>query len=382
MKKELKTLNDFNFKNKKIILRTDLNSELKNKKLIKSERIKQAAGTIKELKKKKARIIILAHQGTPGKEDFISLKQHSEQLSKYTKVKFVPEIVGKKAVIEIKNLKEGSAILLENIRKEKDEFKPNKKNNILKKLADLADIYINDAFSVSHRDHFSITGFPKYLESGIGRITERELEAVKKIPKNLLCILGGAKPLSNIKLIGKKILSCGIFGQMCNIAKGYKLGKENNEVNKKIAKDYRKGLKKLKKINMKKVKTPKDFAVEITGKRKELELSKFPTKYIIYDIGEKTLEDYKKEIIEAKAVYMKGPAGYCEKEKFCKGTLKILKTIGKSKCYSVIGGGHLSNIIERKKIDKSKFNHVSLSGGALLNLIAGEKLPGIKALKQ
>jgi len=374
----MKTLSKINLKNKTVLIRTDINSDVVNKKLLKSERIKQASETIKFLKDKKAKIIILAHQGGPGKSDFISLKQHAKQLSRYTKVRFVPDIIGKKAVLAIENLKSGEAILLENIRFEKDEFFPNKKDNkILKNLVPLIDIYINDAFSNSHRAHTSMIGFVKKVPCYAGLLLEKEVNALKKIKiKNCLYILGGAKPKDNIKLVGKKkVLSCGLFGQVCLINKGKNLGEQNKYLKKE------KVFMKISKEKLRNVLTPIDFAVKVNNKRKELFLEEFPSKYEIFDIGKLTQEKYSKIISKAKAIYMKGPAGFSADKKFAQGTNTLLKAIAKSKAYSIIGGGHLSDAIARSKIPKSKFNHVSLSGGALLRYLTGEKLPGIEALK-
>jgi phosphoglycerate kinase len=371
----MKTLNDFYFKGKIVLLRCDLNSDIKNKKLLKSERIKEASITIKELKKKGARIVILAHQGRPGDSDFISLKQHCKQLNKYTKVKFVEDIIGGKAKRAIKGLKNGGAILLENIRYLKEEFDTGK-NKITDFFSRLCDIYVNDAFSVCHRAQASIL-LPKYIKkSCAGRILEREVKSLSKIKiKNTLYILGGAKPEDNIKLLGKhKVLSCGLFGQVCLINKGKKLGEQENYLRKK------KAFIKISKNKLKKVETPLDFAVNING-RKEIPLSGFPNKHEIFDIGSQTQKKYTNEIKKAKAIYMKGPAGDCSTKEFSKGTFSILRAIANSKVFSVIGGGHLSDAIESSKIDKKKFGHISLSGGALLNYIAGEKLPGLEVLR-
>jgi phosphoglycerate kinase len=376
----MKTLSDFNFKNKIVILRSDLNSDVVNNRIIPSERIKESAKTIKELKDKKAKVIVIAHQGSPGKKDFISLKQHSKILSKYTKVRFVKDIIGEKALSEIKKLKFGEAILLENIRFEKQEFEINKKNKMIKTLSSLADFYVNDAFSVCHRKQASIILFPKYLKSCAGRLLEKEVKALERLKiKNCLYILAGAKPEDNIKLLNKnKILACGLFGQLCLIAKGKNLGAQNNYLKKEI-KNYNSVIKELK-GKMKNVVTPVDFAVKINKKRKEILLKGFPSKYEIFDIGENTINLFDKEIKKSKSVYMKGPAGDCSDKQFQKGTFSILKTISNLKIFSVIGGGHLSDAIEKSKIPKNKFNHISLSGGALLNYIAGEKLPGLDVL--
>lgn len=382
----MKTLNDINFYDKTTLVRTDINSDIVNKKVLLSERINQASKTISELKRRGAKVVVIAHQGRPGKSDCTSLKKHSKYLNKHVKIKFINDLLGKKAKSEIKNLKKGDAILLENLRFEKHEFKPEKgKNNkLIKNLAPLFDIYINDAFSVSHRKHTSIISFPKYLKHCAGRLLEKEIKALKKLKKinkeNTLFILGGAKPEDNIKLIkGQKILSCGLFGQTCLSSKKFKLGTQDKYLKKEI-KNFNKIKNNLKK--KKNIQTPLDFAVKIKNKRKELSLEEFPSKYEIFDIGSKTIKKYTQEIKKAKVIFMKGPAGFCGDKKFCKGTNTLLKAIAKNKGFTVLGGGHLSDALKKAKINHKKFSHVSLSGGALLRYLAGEKLPGLKVLEK
>jgi len=370
-----------NFKNKTVLLRADLNSDVHNGKLLESERIKQSSKTVNFLKKKKAKVVILAHQGRPGKSDFISLKQHARFLNKYSKVRFIGDIIGKKAENAIANLKPEQAILLDNIRKVSDELNPGKKDNkIVKFFTKNTDIYVNDAFSVCHRKQTSIL-LAKYMKSTTGLLLEKELAALKKIKlKSCLFILGGAKPQDNIKLLGKnKVLACGLFGQVCLIAKGYDLGAQNKYLRNYI-KDYDKLLKKLK-GKLKNVLTPVDFALRVNGKRVEKKIEDFPNKYEIFDIGSQTIQNYVKEIKKAKSIYMKGPAGYCAYDNFCKGTFTILRAIAKNKGFSLIGGGHLSDAVEKSRISRKNL-HVSLSGGALLSYIAGEKLPGLEALRK
>jgi phosphoglycerate kinase len=371
----MKTLDDFNFEGKVVLLRSDLNSDIKDGKLLKSERIKEAAITINELKKKKAKVVILAHQGRPGEEDFTSLKQHCKQLNKFSKVKFVEDIIGEKAERAIKGLKNGEAILLENVRYMKEEFNF-EENKLTRFFSRLCEVYVNDSFSVCHRAQASIL-LPKYIKiSCAGRILEREVKALQKLKLgDTLYILGGAKPEDNIKLLGKnKVLSCGLFGQVCLINKGKKLGEQEDYLKKKNI------LIEIPKDKLVNVETPIDFAVNING-RKEIPLSGFPNENEIYDIGEETQKKYVEEIKKAKVIYMKGPAGDCSIKKFCKGTFEILRAVADSKAFSVIGGGHLSDAIKTSKVDIKKFGHISLSGGALLSYIAGEKLPGLEVLK-
>ncbi|MFH1521849.1 MAG: phosphoglycerate kinase [archaeon] len=382
---KIKTLKDFDVEGKRVLLRADLNSDNVGKRIILSERIIEASETVKELKKRKAKIVILAHQGNLGKENFLSLKQHAKLLSKYTKVKFVEDVCGEKAISEIKNIKAGNAILLDNVRFVKDEFNPKKKNNVLlKNLSPLFDVFINDAFSVCHRNHTSIVGFPKKIPSScIGSLAEAELKALEKISlKKCVYILGGAKPESDIKLLrGNKVLACGLFGQMCLVAKGKNLGYQNKylEKNALVSGDYEGFKLKLKK-KLKNVETPTDFAVVKNNKREEFLLEDFPLEYEIMDIGKNTIKKYVKEIKKAKAIYMKGPAGFSSDKKFAKGTVALLKAIASSRGFSLVGGGHLSDTIKKYKLPKKKFNHISLSGGALLSYISGEKLLGLGAL--
>lgn len=383
----MKTLKDFKLKDKYVLLRSDLNSDARNGVFTPSIRIKEAATTVKTLQKRGAKVVILAHQGTVGNRDFISLKKHSIELSLYCKVKFVGDIFGKKAKTAIKLMKSGDAVLLENVRFENDEFKPRKKGNkFLGNFASMFDLYVNDSFSVSHRDHTSITGFPRIIKSCAGPLVLKETRALEKLKLGrCLFILGGGKPKTNVKLLGKgRILAGGYFANMTIISSGQKLGKKN-EFNKEFGMtrlEYHKILSKIKRKG-KEIVNPVDFAVELGGKRKEFMVDEFPLPYHIKDIGEKTIKNYVaiiKKIKKYNFIYMKGPMGFANESGFSRGTIEILKAISKSKGHTIVGGGHLSDAIVQSKIAKSRFSHVSLSGGALLNYIAGEKLPGLRVL--
>ncbi|MFH1802025.1 MAG: phosphoglycerate kinase [archaeon] len=421
---KLRTLSTLNVRNKRVLLRLDLNTEIIKGKAQFSERMKAHMQTLNELKKKKAKTVILAHQSRPGEKDFTSLKQHA----KLIKAKFVPDILGKQAIKAITTLKPGEVLLLENIRSEKDEFNTSIKNNsLITILAPLFDIYINDAFSVSHRAQTSVTGFPKVLPCGIGRVMEAEVKSLEKINlKDTLYIFGGAKPKENIdivkssvqssrdfseaenpkrdtfatnkqslhskrdsatialsgrvggsKNISQNVLTCGIFGQLCTIAKGTNLGAQNEFLDNKI-KEFVPALAPL----VKNIFTPIDFAVNVNGKRKDISLKDFPSEYEIFDIGPQTQKLYVKKIKQAKSIFMKGVAGYCEDMQFCQGTNAIMKAIANSKAFSVVGGGHTTDAISKLKINKKKFGYISLSGGALDEYIAGKKLQGLEVLKK
>jgi len=376
---KLKTLSDLNLKNKRVLLRVDLNCAVFNGKIIESDRIKAHSETIKELVKKKAKVIVFAHQGNPKEKDFISLRQHSRILNKYVKVKFIDNTMGKKAVKAITNLKEGEALLLENVRFLKDEFKPSTKNKFVKTLKPLFDYYVNDTFSNSHRNHTSMVSFAKLLPSGIGRVMEEELKHITNLKskiKNCLFILGGKKSEDVILLLkNKKILTGGELSLLALISKGQNLGKEN-----KILKKQFKLLPKIRRYS-KNLKNPIDLAINIKGKRKVLAIDKFPQNYLVLDIGDKTIELYKKEIKKAKAIFFKGSMGMFEDPRFSKGTREILKAISDSNSFSIIAGGQSNDALKQFGISKEKFGYVSLSGGALVKYLAGEKLVGLEALK-
>ena len=295
-------------------------------------------------------------------------------------MKFVDDVRGARAVDAVKGLKNGSVLLLENVRFVGDEFKPEKgKKNDLYKLVEVADVFVNDAFSVCHRKQASVVLFPRYLLSFMGRLLEKELKALKNIKiGKCLYVLGGAKPADNMKLLGKnKVLACGLFGQSCLAAGGKKFGAQDRYLGK-VVRDFRGVVKKLK-GRLKNVGVPSDFAVKVGGKRKELNVDDFPSRYEIFDIGVETIVKYVSLIKKADCVFVKGPAGDAGDVKFSKGTVALLRAVAKVK-FSLVGGGHLSDAIKKYKL--KGFGHISLSGGALVAYLAGEKLVGLVALEK
>lgn len=386
----LKTLDSVDLKNKAVLIRVDINSPIINGKVILNDRIKEHAKTIKELLKKKAKVVILAHQGRKGEEDYIeSLEQHAKLLSKFVgkKIIYIDDIYG--AVEKIKSLKYGEAILLKNVRSLDEETlkvsaEEHAKSKLVTTLSPLFDYFVQDAFSVCHRSQASVVGFPKVLDTIIGRALEKELKSLEKIEKlsEGTFILGGAKIEECIILlkyveknkINAKILSSGIFSLACLSAKGYEVGNEN-KVDENIISEIKEMIKKVNVI------IPKDFAIEDKNhKRKEIKLEDLPTDRKILDIGKATIKEYKNIIKKSKFIFLKGPAGKYEDKRFRLGTKEILNAVANSKAYSIIGGGNTVDAINLLKIPKRKFSHISLGGGALLEYLAGERLPGLEAI--
>ncbi|RMD67069.1 phosphoglycerate kinase [Candidatus Pacearchaeota archaeon] len=377
---KLRRVSELNVAGKRVLLRVDLNAEISRRKVQVSERFKAHAKTIAMLKRKRARIVVLAHQSRPGKSDFTNLKQHAKLLNRFTKIDYVPDVIGKLAVERILSLKDGEAVLLENVRSLDEEFKPSTKNALVKVLGNLCELYVNDAFSILHRTQTTIIIFPKVMPSAIGPTLEAELRALSKIKNSSsLYILGGAKPDDLIPIIrsptAKEVLAAGYLGQLALIARGHNLGAQNLFLKRWL------GLTKKLKPMLGKLVLPVDYAIRVKGRRVEIPLEDFPSKYEIFDIGTHTQKIFAERIARSRRVLMKGTVGYCEEKEFCKGTKALLRALSNSKAYSVLGGGHTLTALQKLRIPKSKFGYVSLSGGALIKFLAGEKLPGLVALE-
>jgi phosphoglycerate kinase len=398
------TMDDFDFKNKTALVRVDFNSNInpQTKKILEAPRIRaHGETTIKELVRKGAKVVILAHQGRPGDPDFAPLKQHAEFLSKVLgkPVQYVDDLFGEKAQKAIKQLKSGDVLVLENVRTYPDELKKgtpeeHAKSEFVRKLAPLADVFVNDAFSAAHRAQISIVGFTAVLPSVAGRIMERELKALTKAVENpekpCLYILGGAKADDALKIsqyvlknnIADQVLTGGVVGHLFLAAKGFDLGRSNMDfLQKKELMGFVPGIKSLIKEYPERIEMPLDVAVEVDKKRKEISVKQLPTEYSIFDIGANTIEKYSKIIKNAKSIVFSGPVGVFENKEFEAGTKKVFEAIASSKAYSLIGGGDTVSAAEKFGMAQ-KMGYVSTAGGALIEFLMGEKLPGVVALEK
>jgi phosphoglycerate kinase len=398
------TMDDYNFKRKTALVRVDFNSPIdpNTKKVLDDTRIKaHGESTIKELSEKGAKVVILAHQGRPGDQDFTPLKEHAQILGKILgkPVKYVDDIFGEKAQKAIKELKNGEILVLENVRYFPEEQKKgtpeeHAKTEMVRKLAPLADVFVNDAFAAAHRAHVSIVGFTAVLPSIAGRIMERELKALGKVVHNpekpCVYILGGAKADDSLQIsqyvlsnkIADHVLTGGVVGHLFLAAKGVDLGKPNMEfLEKKELMALVPGIKALMENYPGKIEVPVDLAVEANKKRLELPVNKLPTSYPIFDIGVETVKKYDVIIKDAKSIVISGPMGVFENKEFVFGTKKTLDAIATSKAFSLVGGGHTIAAVEELGLAK-KMGYVSTAGGALIEFLMGEKLPGVAALEK
>ena len=381
-------------KGKKVLLRVDLNVPIKNGAITESSRIEKIIPTIKLLIEKEAKIIILSHIGRPkGKVvSEMSLEPISKKLADLLnkEVLFNKNIINENTLSEINKISNGSIMMLENIRFNEGEESNDSKFS--KKISSLGDIYINDAFSCSHRAHASIEGITKYIPSYFGIQIAEEINALKKITaeikKPVSLIIGGTKISTKIKIINnliKKFDHIIIVGGMANTMlkhTGSKVGKSIYERDCGVL--IKEILENSKKYNCK-ITYPVDVVVsknlENVGKNKEIK--EIEEDDMILDIGPKTISSIKTIINNSNTILWNGPAGYFENPNFQNGTKKILEIISQKTAndniFSVAGGGEtVAAIIKFKKIDS--FTFVSTAGGAFLEFLEGKTLPGIKAI--
>jgi len=382
------------FKDKKVLLRVDLNVPMKNGSITELSRIEKIIPTIKFLLEKKAKIIILSHIGRP-KGEFIksmSLMPISKKLESLLdkKILFYKNIINKNTLTEINKIQSGSIIMLENIRFNKGEEINDSKFS--KNLSKLGNIYVNDAFSCSHRSHASVEGITKFIPSYFGLQISQEIDALKKITseikKPVTLIIGGSKISTKINIINnlvKKFDNIIIVGGMANTMlkhTGSKVGKSICEDNCELL--IREILNVSKKYNCK-ITCPVDVVVSknIDGNGKNKNINQINEDEMILDIGPNTIVSIKKIINQSNTVLWNGPAGYFENPNFQNGTREILQAISsktiKDNIFSVAGGGETVAAINKfKKLDS--FTFVSTAGGAFLEYLEGKTLPGIKAI--
>lgn len=387
----MKTLKDFNFTNKKVLVRVDFNVPIKNGKVVDDTRIAESLPTIKYLLEKNCVLMLCSHLGRPkGKVvSDMSLKPVAEKLSEVLqkKVFFAEDCIGEKPKIVIKDLKAGDILLLENLRFHSEEEK--NIESFSKELASLSDCFVNDAFGSSHRAHSSVVGVTKFLPSFAGFLLEKEIENLTKIKemaeKPFVVILGGAKVSDKIGVINNlldKANSIIIGGGMSFTflaAKGYMVGKSILEEDKiESAKNTLQSAYE-KSVN---ILLPKDFVIADNIDDTNISVvsaTEIPVNKMGLDVGPKTIAEFIAEINKAKTIFWNGPVGVFEKGQFSEGTKNITQAIAKSSAYKVCGGGDTISAISQFA-DKINFNFISTGGGASLEFLEGKILPGVAAL--
>ena len=388
-----KTVKDIDLKGKKVFVRCDFNVPMdENQNITDNTRIVAALPTIKYLLEQNCKIILASHLGRPKgevKPEF-SLKPVAKELSKLLgkEVIMANDVIGEDATTKAANLKDGEIMLLENVRFHREET--DNDPEFAKKLASMAEVFVNDAFGTAHRAHASTTGIADYIPGVAGFLIEKELKflgnAINNPERPFVAILGGAKVSDKIGVIDSlldKVDTLMIGGGMAYTffkAQGYNVGNSLCEVEKTglaleaMEKAKAKGVKLLLPID---TKVGKEFKPDTESKT--VAWTDIPDEWEGFDIGEKTIEMFKNELKNAKTVIWNGPLGLFEFDQFAIGTNEIAKTLADLDATTIIGGGDSGAAVAKAGL-ADKMTHICTGGGASLEFLEGKKLPGIECL--
>ncbi|MGZ4904273.1 MAG: phosphoglycerate kinase [Halobacteriota archaeon] len=391
------TMDDLDTHGRTALVRIDLNSPIgPHGEILDDIRFRGHIPTIKALDD--AKTVLLAHQSRPGKRDFTTLKRHAEKLSSLIEkdVTYVDSIYGHQVRQTIQAMNKGDVVLLENVRFSAEEMlkaplEDLAKTYLVTDLSLVCDLYLNDAFGTAHRAQTSIVAFPLALTSGAGKLMEKEVamltKALTSSKRPRLFMLGGTKADDSIKVIehvlsngsADEVLVTGLVANVFLAASGVNIGRpsldfirssgyeSHIEICKRLLDEYDG-----------KIVTPVDVALNDRGKRIEAPVSALPKPYPIQDIGIESIVAYSAKLKAAGTVVINGPAGVFEQKEFALGTYETLKAAAQSK-FSILGGGHIAAAARNTGIDKH-ITHISTGGGACIDFLAGESLPGIQAL--
>lgn len=388
-----KTVKDIDLRGKKVFVRCDFNVPMnENQKITDNTRIVAALPTIKYLLEQNCKLILASHLGRPKgefKPEF-SLAPVAKELSVLLnkEVIMAKDVVGEDAMEKASNLKEGEILLLENVRFHREET--DNDPEFAKKLASMAEVFVNDAFGTAHRAHSSTTGIADYLPAVAGFLIEKELKflgnAISNPERPFVAILGGAKVSDKIGVIDsllEKVDTLMIGGGMAYTffkAQGYEVGNSICEMDKL---DLAKNLMEKAKAKGVKLMLPVDTKVGKEFKEdtesKTVKYTEIPADWEGFDIGEETIKMYSEELKKAKTVVWNGPLGLFEFPQFAIGTNSIAKVLSEIDATTIIGGGDSAAAVKKAGLE-DKMTHISTGGGASLEFLEGKKLPGIECL--
>ena len=396
MPAKILTIDNLDLEGKRVFLRVDINTPINPEtgELLELSRIEEAAITAKDLNRSK--VIIASHQGRIGRYDYIPMDKHARALSQLLgkEVKYVEDIFGPSARTQIDALQSGEVLLLDNLRfcaEENSEFsvKDAQKTILVQRLKGHLDACVLDAFPTAHRAHPSIVGFGELMPTCCGRVVAKELmklERIFAIEKGpYITVLGGAKVSDRIEAIealiannrADKVLLSGVVGLVFLKCVGrYKRPLDVDGEQKLLMK-----ARQLVDDHFEVFELPIDVAARVNDQRQEFDVAQLPPNTQVLDIGSKTVEKYSRLIKGAGTVFMSGPPGAFEYEEFSLGTRMILQAMADSFATTIVSGGHLSAALRRFQIHQS-IDHVSTAGGALVQYLAGKKLPLIDTLEK
>ncbi|AET31540.1 phosphoglycerate kinase [Pyrobaculum ferrireducens] len=391
---QIPNINKCLHRGKTLIIRIDINSPIVNGKIVDDFRIRMHAYTLRVASEAGTKVVVLAHQGRPGQDDFTSLDLHKPYIEKYLEkpIKFVDDVIGPEARRQIRELREGEILLLENVRvlaEEVIEKVPEAQADtfLVRKLAPLADYFVFDGFAVAHRSQPSVVGFPMVLPSCAGPVFERELRALgavfEKKGRGVVLMAGGAKIPDTLKAVEQllkngfveKVAVGGLVGFVFAVAKHGVLNTALKQVVEQGG--YLPYIDKAKQLLAKyggQIHTPVDFAVNQNGR---MDMDVYSLAQSPLDIGRLTILAFKELVDQSELVIFSGPMGYIEDERFAAGTMELLKAAARRKL--ILGGGHTIMAAEKAGVLDKAF-HVSTGGRAFIQTIGGEEMPAVKAL--
>jgi phosphoglycerate kinase len=400
----MKTIDDLELNNQRVLLRADLNAPMKQDangqmQITDDGRLRASVTTINDLRKKKARIIILAHLGRPKGErkPELSLKPIAKRLGELVgvSIKFIDDLNDASALETVNSMQSGEIIMIENIRFEKDETSKDQteRQRLAQKLAKLGDAFVIDGFGVVHREQASVTDIARLLPKASGRLVQAEQKAFDRVLNNpdrpYVVVLGGSKVSDKLGVINNliskvnKILIGGGMAFTFLKAQGFEVGDSLLEVDR--IEEVKQLLLKAKDKNVEIV-LPIDIVISTsldgTSPVSEVDFDKIPVGQKGLDIGSKTAQLFADKIRDAKTVVWNGPMGVFEVNAFAKGTKTVAQALADSAAYSVVGGGDSAAAIRLLGLDESKFDHISTGGGASLELLEGKVLPGLAVLEE
>ena len=400
----MKTIDDIDVANQRVLLRADLNAPMKQDanrvmQITDDGRLKASVNTINDLRKKNAKIIILAHLGRPKGErkTELSLKPIAKRLGELvgTLITFIDDLNGSDTLTIVNALKPGEIAMVENIRYEKDETSKDatERQRLAKILATLGDVFVIDGFGVVHREQASVTDIARLLPKAAGRLVQAEQKAFDKVLNNpdrpYVVVLGGSKVSDKLGVINNliskvdKLLIGGGMAFTFLKAQGYEVGDSLLEVDR--IDEVKQLIKTAQEKNVEIV-LPVDVVIskELDGSAPVsiVDAHQIPVGQKGLDIGPKTSEIFANKIREAKTVVWNGPMGVFEVNAFASGTKTVAQALANSDAYSVVGGGDSAAAIRLLGLDESKFDHISTGGGASLELLEGKVLPGLAVLEE
>ena len=400
----MKTIDDIDVNNQRVLLRADLNAPMKQDangvmQITDDGRLKASVTTINDLRKKNAKIIVLAHLGRPKGErkPELSLKPIAKRLGELvgTPITFIDDLNGADTLIIVNALKPGEIAMVENIRYEKDETSKDatERQKLAKVLATLGDVFVIDGFGVVHREQASVTDIARLLPKAAGRLVQAEQKAFDKVLNNpvrpYVVVLGGSKVSDKLGVINNliskvdKLLIGGGMAFTFLKAQGFEVGDSLLEIDR--IEEVKQLIKTAQEKNVEIV-LPVDVVIskELDGSApvSVVDAHQIPVGQKGLDIGPKTSELFATKIRDAKTVVWNGPMGVFEVNAFASGTKTVAQALANSDAYSVVGGGDSAAAIRLLGLDESKFDHISTGGGASLELLEGKVLPGLAVLEE